>query len=155
MIYEAVLLFGILFSAIFVFDLFHFSAPENLLETWRQLYLFIVLGIYFTYFWGKTGQTLAMQTWHIKVVSSDNTPITFRQSCIRYLGCWMWFFPSLIFTKLTGIHHGWLMVLVIIIGIVIWGMTCLLDTNKQFLHDKFAKTQLISVPKKPRVPDTE
>ena len=36
-----------------------------------QAFLFVVLGIYFIWFWSHGGQTLAMKTWHIRLVDRD------------------------------------------------------------------------------------
>jgi len=40
-----------------------------------QAFLFVIFGIYFTWFWAK-GQTLAMKTWHIRVVDTQGRPLT-------------------------------------------------------------------------------
>ncbi|WBA88892.1 RDD family protein [Endozoicomonas sp. GU-1] len=40
---------------------------------------------FFGFFWTRSGQTLGMQAWRIKVVSSDNHLISPWQSVIRFL----------------------------------------------------------------------
>ena len=155
MIYDAVLLFGITFSAVFVFKFATQRFDDALMHRWLQLFLFIVIGMYFTYVWGRKGQTLAMQAWHLKIVTKDNNPITFKQACIRYCGAWMWFLPALILCDVLGIHHWDSIMLIILVGMVAWAMTVFLDENRQFLHDKLAGTQIILLPKKPRISDTE
>ncbi|PRC91860.1 RDD family [Solimicrobium silvestre] len=154
MVYEAVLLFGIYFSACFLFDVLTQNFNAASIRNWRQLFLFVVVGIYFTYFWGRTGQTLPMQTWRIKLVSANQQAITFKQACLRYCCAWMWFLPSLAFIYLFGIQH-WPSIIIIFVGMIAWACTVKLDKNGQFLHDKIAGTQLISLPKEARISDTE
>lgn len=148
MVYEAILLFGIFFGAGFLFDVLTQSHNESTLRHWRQLYLFMVIGIYFTYFWRHGGQTLPMQTWHIKLVSTTNlqTP-THRQTWLRYCLSWMWFLPALGFNYVFEVKQ-WPSLIVLLIGWIAWACTSKLDKNGQFLHDKLAGTLLISVPVK-------
>lgn len=154
MIYEAVLLFGVVFAAGFLFDVISNSTSPFALHNWRQLYLFIVLGVYFTYFWGHGGQTLPMQTWHIRLVDRNGHPVSFRQACLRYCLAWMWFLPSLALSDAFHIQN-WPSILLFVAGMIAWALTSKLDQDGQFLHDKLAKTQLIAVPRKPRESDTD
>ncbi len=158
MIYEAVLLFGVFFAADLAFDLVAPTLMQNVtdmaLRHWRQAYLFIVIGIYFTYFWRHGGQTLPMQTWHVKLVSGQNKIPTLSQACLRYCAAWMWFLPALGFNYVFEIRQ-WYGVIVFIAGMAAWALTSRLDKNGQFLHDKLAGTRLISIPKKARAADTD
>lgn len=146
MMYEAILLFGIFFAADFLFDVLTQSHNESNLRHWRQFYLFLVIGTYFTYFWRHGGQTLPMQTWHIKLVSNDLKAPTRKQAWLRYCLSWMWCLPALGFNDLFEIKR-WPAIGVFFIGLAIWALSTKLDKNGQFLHDKLAGTQLISLPK--------
>ena len=42
--------------------------------------MFVVLGIYFVWFWSR-GQTLAMKTWHIRLVDAQGRP---SPNCARW-----------------------------------------------------------------------
>jgi uncharacterized RDD family membrane protein YckC len=59
-----------------------------------QAFLFVVFGMYFTWFWAK-GQTLAMKTWNIRVVDRAGRPLTQRRALLRYALSWLWFLPPL------------------------------------------------------------
>jgi len=83
-------------------------------------HLFLVLLVYFIWFWSNGGQTLAMKTWRIRLVTAEGFPVRPAQALLRFLLCW----PSL----LAG---G--------VGIV-WA---LIDRDGQFLHDRIAGTQLV------------
>jgi uncharacterized RDD family membrane protein YckC len=145
MVYEAILLVGIFFGAGFLFDVLTQSHGEYALRYWRQFYLFMVTGSYFTWFWRHGGQTLAMQTWHIKLVSTTNLQSpTRKQAWLRYWLSWMWFLPALGFNYLFEVKQ-WPSLVILFLGWITWACTSTLDKNGQFLHDKLAGTQLISI----------
>jgi uncharacterized RDD family membrane protein YckC len=85
-----------------------------------QVHCFLVLLVYFVWFWLHGGQTLAMKTWRIRLVSSDGLPLRPGQALLRYLLSW----PSVV---LGGAGLAW----------------ALLDRDGQFLHDRLAGTRLI------------
>ncbi|HRD88876.1 MAG: RDD family protein [Candidatus Accumulibacter sp.] len=85
-----------------------------------QAHCFVVLLVYFVWFWLHGGQTLAMKTWRIRLVSRDGRPIRLAQALLRYLFSW----PSIL---LGGAGIAW----------------ALLDRDGQFLHDRLAGTRLI------------
>lgn len=123
MVYEAFLLVGVLSFA--------FVLPHLLLGIVRQatihgallwLHVFIVLLAYFSWLWHRNGQTLAMQTWKIRLVSADGTRLSPRQILFRQVLSW----PSLL---LGGAGIFW----------------ALFDRDRQFLHDRLAGTRLIRV----------
>ena len=73
-------------------------------------------------FWLHGGQTLAMKTWRIRLVSVDGMPIRPAQALLRYLLCW----PG---------------ILLILLGVgILWAV---LDRDGQFLHDRLSGTRLI------------
>ena len=154
MVYEAVLLFGVLFAAELAFELLTQNLNPDGLKNWRHLYLFVILGVYFTYFWGHGGQTLPMQTWHIRLTSQDYRPVTLKQASIRYCAAWMWFLPALSISYAFSVQR-WPGIILLLVGMCLWALTSRLDPNGQFLHDRLAGTRLITVPKKPRISDTE
>jgi len=82
-LYEGMLLFGVVFIAGYLFGTL--SQTRHALDNrpGLQAFLFLTLGIYFTWFWHR-GQTLAMKTWHIKVVSAQGVPLTQSRALWRY-----------------------------------------------------------------------
>jgi len=93
MLYESMLLFGVIFMAAYLFDTLTQSRHALTLRHERQLWLFFVLGFYFWWFWTHGGQTLAMKTWHIKVVTEEGKPVTGVTAVLRYFLCWL-FIPT-------------------------------------------------------------
>jgi uncharacterized RDD family membrane protein YckC len=50
-----------------------------------QLYILAVVVCYYTYFWQRSGQTVGMKAWKLKLQSIDQQPINFKQTCIRLI----------------------------------------------------------------------
>lgn len=146
MLYESMLLFGVLFIAAYafsvVFEQKHALYMRHALEAW----LFFVLGVYFTWFWQRNGQTLAMQTWRIRLVTTAGERVSYLRAFGRYLLSWLWFLPGLMIAKLVD-AEGWMLVLIPLANMVLWTLAVNLDPKRQFLHDRIAGTMLVNVPK--------
>jgi uncharacterized RDD family membrane protein YckC len=101
-----------------------------------------VFGVYFVWFWHK-GQTLAMKTWHIRVVDAAGQPISQLRALARYALSWLWFVPPLaamVPFKLSGAEMA-----VIVMGwVVFYALLSRLHPQRQFVHDALAGTRLIS-----------
>jgi uncharacterized RDD family membrane protein YckC len=70
MVYDGLLIFAVLFFATACALLFsHGEAIES--NVWFSLYLLFTLYTYYAWFWQKSGQTLGMKVWKIRVVSDS------------------------------------------------------------------------------------
>lgn len=143
MVYEAILVFGVAFIAVLLFDVLTQKWPVRYLQNARQLWLFLVLGLYFIYFWRHGGQTLAMKTWRIKLTAPGHDRIPQRHAIVRYLLAWLWFLPAIMLHYVLGLTIG-VSIAAILAGIGLWAMTALFDSDRQFLHDRLAGTRLVS-----------
>jgi uncharacterized RDD family membrane protein YckC len=125
MAYEGLLLLGLL-SILFLFPhvvlgmALNIAAPKWILI----IHVFTVLGIYFVWCWNHGGQTLAMQTWKLRIATPDGQSPTLQRLLLRYTLAW----PSLIF-------YG---------AGLLWA---LFDRDRQFLHDRLAGTWITSADK--------
>lgn len=140
-LYEGMLLFGVIFIAGYLFSAL--SQTRHALDNraLQQAFLFVVLGIYFTWFWAK-GQTLAMKTWHIRVVDRQGRPITQLRALRRYVLSWLWFLPPL--AAIAPFHLSGGESAVILLGwIAVWALLSRFHPQGQFWHDAFAGTRLI------------
>ena len=140
--YEGMLVFGIVFLAGYLFGTLSQTrnAMDNRLPL--QLFVFVVFGIYFVWFWAK-GQTLAMKTWHIRVVGIDGLAISQPRALLRYLLSWMWFLPPLAASwglGLSGVQGG----LLTLAWIFLWAGLSRLHPQRQFWHDVWAGTRLVT-----------
>lgn len=125
-VYESMLLFGVIFVAGYLFDTLTQSKHALMLRHQRQAWLFFVLGCYFVWFWLNGGQTLAMKTWHIKLVREDGSRVSLAQAVGRYLLCYLF--------TLTGLGF----------------IYSFFDKNGQFPQDRLLSTLLVSTQSKER-----
>jgi uncharacterized RDD family membrane protein YckC len=141
-LYEGMLLFGVVFIAGYLFGTLSQTRHAMDNRPGLQAFLFLILGIYFTWFWHR-GQTLAMKTWHIRVVSATGQALSQRRALLRYVLSWVWFLPPLLLTVPLGLSPmavGWLSA-----GwVLVWALLSRLHVQKQFWHDVWAGTRLIS-----------
>ena len=86
-------------------------------------FLFITLYVFFGFFWTKSGQTLGMQVWHIRVQNKNNTSISWTQALLRFLmGTISWI--------AFGLGHLW----------------PLFDSEKRSWQCIFSETELVRIP---------
>jgi uncharacterized RDD family membrane protein YckC len=121
MIYEALLLFAVLFVAAFLFVYLTKYPQRPDLRPVLQIFLLGVTAGYFTWFWYKSGQTLAMKTWRIKLVNHDGQLLTFPNALLRFA------------LALVGL---------LLAGVSIWW--ALFDHEGQFLHDRLLNSRLVT-----------
>lgn len=141
-LYEGMLLFGVVFIAGYLFSALTQTrhALDNRLA--QQAFLFVVLGIYFTWFWSR-GQTLAMKTWHIRLVDRTGRPVSQVRALLRYLLSWLWFLPPL--AVLAPMHASGAETAVVVLGwIAVWAILSRFHPQQQFWHDALAGTRLVS-----------
>lgn len=150
MVYEGMLLFGVLFISGWLFSTLLQQRHALALRHGQQAWQFFVLGAYFIWFWTHGGQTLAMKTWRVRVVSADGRPLRWARALLRYLLAWLWFVPGLAIAYLIG-AQGWMLVLLPALNVALWAASARFDRDRQFLHDRLAGTRLVLAPAaKPR-----
>lgn len=141
-LYEGMLLFGVVFIAGYLFSAL--SQTKHALDNRhaQQAFLFVVLGIYFTWFWTK-GQTLAMKTWRIRLVDASGRPLTQRLALVRYVLSWMWFLPPLLASWI--VHLSGAESVVIVLGwACFYALLSRFHPQRQYLHDAWAGTRLVN-----------
>jgi len=142
-LYEGVLLFGVVMAAGFVYGTVT-QQRHALVGTWGlQVMIFVVLGAYFVHFWSGKGQTLAMQTWHIRLVRRDGGPVTRGRALCRYLLSWLWFVPALLCVQLAGLKGPGPTFTAMAAGVLAYAGLTLLHPLGQYLHDEVCGTRLI------------
>lgn len=80
---------------------------------------------FYCWFWLRNGQTLGMQAWRIRLVSSDDNPLNYRQVLKRCLG-------AVLSAGCAGLGYLW----------------CLVDKRGRYWHDYLSGTELVLVPKR-------
>jgi uncharacterized RDD family membrane protein YckC len=78
-VYEGLILFGIglipgAIGALFVALTGHQHPLQS--DAALRVITFVIYAVYFSWFWSARGQTLPMQTWHIRVVTTSGEALT-------------------------------------------------------------------------------
>ena len=142
-VYEGVLLFGVVMGAGFVYGIATDQRHALAGAPGLRLALFVVLGLYFVHFWTRSGQTLAMQTWHVRLVGPDGRPPGIARAVARYLLSWLWFLPALMALWLSGLKGGWTATALVVAGVLAYAALAWLHPGRQFLHDVVCGTRLV------------
>ena len=142
-VYEGVLLFGVLMLAGYVYS--GLTQQRHALQgkTGLQAFLFVVLAVYFGWFWSRSGQTVAMKAWHIRLVRADGRPVGQAQAVLRYLLAWLWFLPAWMAAHLAGLTAGGALTGMMVVGVLAYAGLSLLRPDRQFWHDVVCGTRLI------------
>lgn len=88
--------------------------------------LFVTLFLFFGYFWTKTGQTLGMQVWHLRLRNSNDTNISWTQALLRFL-------MAGLSAAAFGLGYFWILV----------------DRDKRSWQCLFSNSEIVRLPKKP------
>jgi uncharacterized RDD family membrane protein YckC len=122
-VYDGVLLFGILFITSWLFTVLTGDATRGPGRLAHQAFLTVVIGTYFVYCWRRSGQTLAMKTWGLRLVTTSGQVPTLGQAIGRYV---------LALAGLLCLGAGFL-----------WAAV---DRDRQFLHDRLMGTRIVRAP---------
>ncbi|VVD77183.1 membrane protein [Pandoraea commovens] len=144
MVYESLLLFGVLFLAGYLFSALTQQRSGLMYRHAMQTWLFLVLGAYFVWFWTHGGQTLAMKTWKIRLVDAHGLPVRPVRAVLRYVLAWLWVLPAMALDWALGLT-GWNSVALLGGWLVIWALAMRVMPDHQFVHDRLAGTRLVSV----------
>lgn len=144
-VYEGVLLFGVVMIAGYLYS--SLTQQRNALVGLHglQAFLFVVLGVYFVWFWSHGGQTVAMKTWRIRVVTLSGAPVSQPRALARYVLSWLWFLPALAFAYFAHLQSAAEIFALMLAGVVAYAALALLDTRRRYWHDVVCGTRLIDV----------
>jgi len=143
-LYEGVLVFGIVALSGLIYGIATQQRHALVGSTGLQAFLFGVLGLYFAISWTRSGQTLAMLTWHVRLVTVDGHPLRPLRAVARYLLAWMWFLPSLGLAQLLGLKGAGPVSMALLGWVLVYAALARLHTDRQFLHDALCRTRLIT-----------
>ena len=121
LIYEGILLSAVLFVSAYLFLSVARDAQSGLPRAVFQIYLLSVCGAYFVFCWARTGQTLPMKTWRMRIVTEAGDGLSVATAFKRYL------------LAIPGILSG---------ASLLWAP---FDRERQFLHDRLAGTRIVRV----------
>lgn len=108
------------------------ESADELVPPWLVQSISIIGCIgFFSVFWLKSGQTLGMQAWRIKLIAMPGNDLTFGRTVTR---CG----SALLSLACCGVGYLW----------------CVVDKRHRCWHDYLSGTELILLPKKDKKPKT-
>ena len=151
LIYELILLFAVVFIAAYLFSaLTQFKGdPASPLYYAFQIAIFGAIGTYFVWCWRKSGQTLPMKTWKIRLTALDRTRPSLARCWLRYTLAWIGPLVGLVAYKgivlLAGYGMARFSVVALLASLPFFALNfawAVFDRERRFLHDRLAGTLL-------------
>ena len=124
MVYDGLVVLALSFALALGFILLFGDASYGLKRYALQLFLWLGIGLYFVWCWRKSGQTLAMQTWQLKLSHGQANLLNWPQALIRY---------ALASLSLGAFGLGF-----------VWAV---FDREGLFLHDRLLNSRITFVPR--------
>ena len=125
MIYDALLVLALLFIATLPFVAARGGEPVEIGDNAvYRLTLAVVVFVFFTGFWTRSGRTLGMQSWRLRLETPDGQLPGFGAACIRFLAAILSLAPA-------GLGFLW----------QLW------DKDQLTWHDRLSNTRLVYYPK--------
>ena len=125
LIYEALVVIALSLAVTTIFVLSLGEATTGLKRYLLQLFLWLTVGVYFVWCWQKRGQTLAMQTWQLKLFNQEAQLLSLKSAIFRYV-------LASLSLMVFGLGFLWAIV----------------DRDRLFLHDRLLKNKIIYAPRK-------
>lgn len=125
LIYEALVVIALSLAVTAIFVLSLGEATTGFKRYLLQLFLWLTVGVYFVWCWQKKGQTLAMQTWQLKLLNQKAQLLSLKAAVVRYV-------LATLSLMVFGLGFLWVII----------------DRDRLFLHDRLLKNKIIYAPRK-------
>lgn len=144
MVYDGVLLFGVLFVVSYVLlASLGWSAPLATAQRWiLQAALFVAIGAYFAWSWSRSGQTLALKTWRLRLIGPNSAPPSLPRALARYVLAWHLFVPGLLAIAWLPLARGGA-AFALLASLLLLLTPALFDRERRLLHDRWVGTRLV------------
>jgi uncharacterized RDD family membrane protein YckC len=120
LVYESLILAAVLLAGALPLVMLTRSWDHAIARATLQAWLIILCGAFYVWQWSRSGQTLPMKTWGLRLVASDGSPVGTADALRRYVA-------ALASLATLGLGFAW----------------ALVDRDGQFLHDRLAGTKLV------------
>src|SRR5829696_2625386 len=146
MVYEAVLLFGLVAGVSYVvLASMRWSYPlDPMPRALLQAALLLVTGAYLIFCWTRTGQTLALKAWRLKVVTENDRPPRSGRATVRYLLAWHLWLPTLALSAIFELGLS-ATALALAGGFALFLIPAIWDPQRRLLHDRWTCTRVVRV----------
>jgi len=119
-VYESLLMLALALTLTAIYYMLFGDASHGWKRLGLQLLVWGSMGAYFVRCWTVTGQTLASQTWKLKVIAQDGDLLNWQQAAMRYMVASVLLLPA---------------------GLTLWW--AILDRDQQFLHDRLLGSRIV------------
>lgn len=134
-IYEGVILFGVLWLANYLFSsLTTFKGEPGALRTASQIFLILVMAAYFGFQWASGRRTLPMKTLDMQLVDAQDQPLTLGRAIARYCVALVMLMAALAIAQTSPIAF---------LLVMLPASWTILDPQRRALYDIVAGTRLI------------
>lgn len=123
-VYDTLVVIALCFVCAWIYILLLGNATYGLKRYCLQLFIWLTVGLYFIRCWSKSGQTVAMKTWRIQLLSHSGLLVSIKTAVLRYV---------LATLSLTIFGLGFL-----------WAI---IDEDGLFLHDRLLQCNIKFAPK--------
>lgn len=143
-IYEGVLLFGVVMISGYLYSAL--TQQRHALQGREGLsaFLLVIVAIYFVTFWSRSGQTVAMKAWHIRLVDAQGQTVSQGRALVRFLLSLCWLVPPLALAKYSGLPAGGYWLTLVLAWIGGYAALAFLRADRQFWHDAVCGTRLVN-----------
>ncbi len=142
MLYDSLLIISILFLATAI--LLPFNQGEAVGGLFYNLYLLIVIYIFYSWFWRKSGQTLGMKVWKILIIDDYGYNPSWPISFLRLISAT---FPPAVFLAVNN-YFGLIQTnrsIAMVSGLVFLLGYLLRLLRPYTLHDRISQTHVVDV----------
>ncbi|KQT36794.1 RDD family protein [Methylophilus sp. Leaf414] len=119
-VYESLLMVALALVLTAIYYMVFGDASQGWKRLGLQLLVWGSMGAYFVRCWTVSGQTLASQTWKLKVVNQQGQLLAWQQAVMRYVVASILLLPA---------------------GLTLWW--AILDREQQFLHDRLLGSRVV------------
>lgn len=121
LLYELLTVIAIVFVSAGLFLWIAGDATHGAKRLLLQIFLWLIVGVYFVWCWQKSGRTLAMQAWKFKLIGDDSRLLSLKIAILRYV-------LATLSVVLCGLGFLWAIV----------------DRQHLFLHDRILKSRIVA-----------
>lgn len=119
-VYESLLMVALALVLTAIYYMLFGDASQGCKRLGLQLLVWGSMGAYFVRCWTVSGQTLASQTWKLKVVNQQGQLLAWQKAVMRYVVASILLLPA---------------------GLTLWW--AILDREQQFLHDRLLGSRVV------------
>jgi uncharacterized RDD family membrane protein YckC len=122
MVYDSLLVMAVWMLVGYVF--IAFNDGEAVSGPLFNSTVFLVTFLFFALFWTRSGQTLGMIAWRLRVETDQGQPITAKHALLRFMA-------AILSALVLGLGYWWILV----------------DKNNLSWHDHWSNSRIVQLPK--------